>query len=64
MPSIVPRLVGDPRFYRYVIVDRCRPSERFWTGQGWARQIHKARLYADIDDVNRTITRLHFDMLR
>lgn len=43
---------------RFVIRDARRPAEMFWSGKGWSRRIQDARLFADRDDVNRTIDRL------
>jgi hypothetical protein len=62
MPQYAPRLVGDPRFPRFVIVRR--PERSFWTGRGWTRRLDKALLFADIDEVNRGIARLFADLLR
>ncbi|WP_435017976.1 hypothetical protein TA3x_005599 [Tundrisphaera sp. TA3] len=64
MPPFVPRLVGDPKFRRYVVRDRKRQGEWFWTGQGWSRRLREALLFADPDDVNRQIARLYADLLR
>lgn len=64
MTPYVPRLVGDIRFPRYVIRDRSRPGEWFWTGRVWGRRPCMALLFADVDDVNRTIARLYAEMLR
>lgn len=63
MPPYVARLVGDPRFPRYVIRDKSRPGEWFFTGRAWNR-LQKARLFAEIDDVNRVIAQLYAEMLR
>jgi hypothetical protein len=59
MGSLVPRIVGDPKFERYVIRDKRRRPDRFWSGRGWTRKLRKALLFADMDSVNRTITRIY-----
>ena len=62
MDSLVPRIVGDPRFERYVI--RNRSSNRFWSGKGWTRRVGRARLYADFKQVQRTMTSIYSSWLR
>lgn len=64
MTPFVPKLVGNAGFVRLVVLDRSRPGEWYWTGRGWSRRLRKALLFADIDDVNRTIARLYSDLLR
>jgi len=41
-------------FPRFVIVDR----GRYWTGDGWNRQLKRARLYAHADFLRDDIERL------
>src|SRR5947208_3152498 len=53
------RMVGrSPDHPRFVIRDTGRPVDHFWTGRVWSRRLYDARLYADPDDVARTIARL------
>ena len=65
MTPYVARLVGSPRFPRFVVRDRSRPGDWFWTGTtAWSRRLRAALLFADPDDVDRTISRLYSDLLR
>lgn len=64
MPSLVPRLVGSDNFPRYVIRDKRRRPDRFWDGNGWTRKLRKALLFADFNDVCRTITSIYSSWLR
>lgn len=64
MTPYVPRLLGDPRFPRYVVVWRRSGKRRYWTGRGWSGRHHEALLFADLDDLNREIARLYANLLR
>ena len=52
------RLLGPPEHGRFVIRDGRRLIDCFWTGKGWSRSLGLARLFADPDDVARTVKRL------
>ena len=62
MATLVPRLVGTDLWPRYVI--RNRALNRFWTGKGWTRRVGRARLYADFEQVQRTMTSIYSSWLR
>jgi hypothetical protein len=64
MPPYAVRLVGDPRFPRYVIRDRSRPGDWYWTGAGWSRRLRKALLFADAEEANRAIAKLYAELIR
>jgi hypothetical protein len=51
-------MVSRAEHARFVIRDGRRLVDHFWTGQGWSRRLCDARLYADPEDVARTIDRL------
>lgn len=53
------RIIGRcPDHPRFVIRDARRVAERFWKGNGWSRSVRDARIFADPEDVARTIGRL------
>ena len=58
------RLVGPPEHPRFVIRDNRRLIDHFWTGNGWSRRLRAARLYANTDDVAKTVERLTRQHLR
>lgn len=59
------RMVGQrPDHPRFVVRDARRLVAHFWTGKGWSRRLRDARLFADPDDVARTIKRLTLTHLR
>lgn len=58
------RLVGQPQHPRFVIRDARRLVDHFWTGKSWSRRLSDARLYANPDDVHRTVERLTRQHLR
>jgi hypothetical protein len=47
----------SPSFCRRIV-------DRFYTGRGWSRRLSDARLYADPEDVSRTVKRLTLRHLR
>jgi hypothetical protein len=59
------RLVGrSPHHHRFVVRDSRRLMDHFYTGKGWSRRLSEAGLYADLDDVSKTVERLTRQHLR
>src|SRR5689334_12382609 len=52
------RMVSHAEHPRFVIRDNRRLAELFYSGRGWSRRLSDARLFADPEDVARTIDRL------
>lgn len=58
------RLLGPPEHPRYIVRDARRLVDHFWTGKGWSHRLRDARLFADPNDVARTVKRLTLSHLQ